>query len=213
METSQYPQTPNQLAPKRNTFDINLILKLGGVLAVLFLLFLPVAGCQGTNSANINGIDIIKGKNMDIAIRIFFILSLICGVVLFLFKKPMQLSIMAIAGIVTFLASYFIAKSKAGMDIMEMKVGAYLALLVYAGIAVIGFIKSASQNKQPVIYSSNQQPYYSQQQPPLTQPTVQPPVQAQQNVPRQKFCGKCGAKFPEINPGKFCTKCGEKVLY
>lgn len=219
MENSQYPQNPNQQVPQGNAFDLNLILKIGGVIAVLFLLFLPVAGCQGTNSANINGVDIIKGKNMDMAIRIFFILSLLCGVVMLLFKKPSQIAIIAIAGIVTFLVSYFIAKSKTGMDIMEMKVGAYLALMVYAGIAVVGFIKSSSQNKQPVSYSPPPQPYYSQQQPPVSQPPVQPPVQMQQSyqtqptVPKQKFCGKCGNKFPEVNPGKFCTKCGEKVLY
>lgn len=112
------------------------------------------------------------------------------------------------------------------MDVVQLKIGAYLALLTFAGIAIAGLIRLlANKNQQAIptyttrpIYTQQQQPIQQQYQqqaqtPPPPQQQVAPPPQAQQFGMKQKFCVKCGNKFPENITVKFCTKCGAKILY
>jgi len=226
---------PQPQSTSNTPLSISLILKICGALAVVFLLFLPVAGCENTNTYNVNGLDFIKGLfksggRID-GTSIFFLLSLISGVVIIFFNKPLQFIIGGAAGFVTFLAAFFITKSKTGMDIVQLKIGAYLALLTFAGIAITGLIRLlAAKNKstEPVPFIT--QPVYTQQQqtkvqqpipqqyqqqiqtPPLQQQQT-PPPQIQQPVMKQKFCVKCGNKFPEGGALKFCTKCGAKIMF
>jgi hypothetical protein len=224
---NQQPQAPSGIS-------LSLILKICGVLAVIFLLFLPIAGCKGTNAYNVKGLDMFEGifKSGKIdASSIFFILSVISGIIIIFFNKPVQFIIGGAAGLITFLAAFFIVRSKPGMDVVQMKIGAYLAILIYAGIAIAALIKAMGANstkpaysptmqptyppqpQQPIYPPQTQQPVYPPQpQQPIYPPQPQQPVQPQQTAPKQKFCTKCGNKFPENNTAKFCTKCGAKII-
>jgi hypothetical protein len=232
-------QTPNVQSAGKNAFSVNLIFKIAGALAVVFLLFLPVAGCENSgqyggydmSSYTVNGLDFIEGlfkqgSQID-ATSILFLLSMISGVVIIFLNKPLQFIIGGISGLGTFLIAFLITKSKQGGEIVVLKIGAYLALLFYAGIAVAALIRLLSLNKtaaiappytsQPVFYppkqTTLQQPVQQQYQAPThyQQPPPQQPIQ--QPARSQKFCGKCGYKFPENYTGKFCSKCGAKRLY
>ena len=219
METNNYYQKPNVQNTGSSQFSINIILKICGALAVVCLMFLPVAGCKNYNQYNVNGCDLIfKATKMDFSL-VFFILSVLCGLAIIFFNKPVQFVIGSLSGIVTFLIAFFYVKSKQGMDIMELKIGAYLALLIYMAIAVVSFIRktsvkpqSISQQFQNTQYS--QQPKYPQQQqysPPS--PVPQQPQPQQQQALKPKFCTKCGNKFPENFQGQFCTSCGSKIQF
>jgi|GEM_PF-2256258 len=221
---------PQPQSPSSSPISITLILKICGALAVVFLLFLPVAGCENTSQYNVNGLDFIKGifksgGKFD-AVSAFFFLSIISGVVIIFFSKPLQFLIGGAAGFVTFLAAFFITKSKSGMDIVQLKIGAYLALLTFVGIAIAGLIRLLANKNKNTVPAFNTQPFYTQQQPavqqqyqqqvqtPLPPPQpIAPPPQMQQPALKQKFCVKCGNKFPENVPVKFCTKCGAKILF
>ena len=255
METYNNPQTSNVQNGNKPFSTINLILKIAGALAVVFLLFLPVAGCDYNGPMNMGearnftwkGWDIVKGffnsgsvnfgmqtgTAMDTTMTLLFMLSMVCGLIILAFKKPIQFMIGGIAGLSTFLIAYFIAKNKYtgsqdGVTYgIQMEIGAYLALLCYAGIAITALIKQMSSNKNQAAPYYNAPPVYNPaQQNPVQQPVQQqfqsqqqykappPPVQQmQQNAPKQKFCSKCGYKFPDNYTGNFCGKCGTKRMF
>jgi hypothetical protein len=213
---SNIPQTNT---PQAGGFSvINLIIKICGGLAVVFLMFLPVAGCERTNDYNVSGLDIFKGifkanGEIDLSTILFF-LSVSCGIVIAILRKPLLHVILAGAGIVTFLSAYIYFKSRSNMDVVELKIGAFLAIMTYIAIIVLGIIKLATGNKsaatQPV--PLNTPPPQNYQPPPSVQQQYTPPPPPQQQIPRPKFCTKCGNKFPENYQGKFCTSCGTKIL-
>jgi hypothetical protein len=221
---------PQPQSTKSSPMSVTLILKICGALATVFLLFLPVAGCENYTQYDVNGLDFIKGltkagAQID-ATSILFIISMITGVVIVFFNKPIQFVIGGATGFVTFLAAYFITKSKQGMDIVQLKIGAYLGLLTFAGIAIAALIRLLATKNQNTVPAYNTQPIYTQQQPPVQQQYQQqvqtppppqqqaaPPPQMQNPTMKQKFCVKCGNKFPENVPVKFCTKCGAKILF
>lgn len=200
---------------------MNIILKICGALAVIFLMFLPVAGCEKTNEFNVSGLDLIKGifKSGEIdASSVLFFLSVSCGIAIIFFRKALLFMIFATSGIITFLSAYIYVKSKNGMDVVELKIGAFLAIMSFIAVIVLGIIKMATGNKsvsaqqypQPQFTPQpqfNQQPQYAQQQ-----QYMPPPPQPQQQALRPKFCTKCGNRFPENYQGKFCTSCGTQVV-
>jgi len=114
--------------------------KLAAVLAIISILFLPVAGCGGRN---VTGIDIIKEEQIEASIKIFLLLSIICGIIILFLKNYIPIAFLAIGGIVTLFISYFIAHDK--LDRIELKVGAFIAIISYAANAVIGFVTKDEQ--------------------------------------------------------------------
>lgn len=192
------------------------IIKILGGLAVVFLMFLPVAGCERTNEYNVYGYkmlrDIFKSGEIDTTWVLFF-LSVACGITIIFLRKYLLPIIFATAGIIFFFAAYIYVKSKQGMDIVELKIGAFLAIFAFIAVIVMSIIKMATGNKQAVITPVQQPQYppppqYTQQQQYVPPP---PPPPAQQQQFRPKFCTKCGNKFPENYQGKFCTQCGAKI--
>jgi hypothetical protein len=221
METNN--MVPPVTTPKSGGFNLNIILKILGGLSVVFLMFLPVAGCEGTNQYNVNGIDVIfKAQEFDISV-VFFALAVACGITIIFMRKSLLSLIFAGTGIITFLSSYFYVKSKSHMDVMELKVGAFLAIFSFIAVIVLSIIKMVTANKsaeplqfqqpQPVppppVIPQNQQQYMPPQ--PQNQYVSPPPAPPAQQTPRPKFCSKCGNKFPENFQGKFCTSCGTKI--
>lgn len=199
---------------------MNIILRILGGLAVIFLMFLPVAGCERTNEYNVSGLDMLKGifkspENAD-ASSILFFMSIGCGIAIIFMRKALPYMILATAGIISFFAAYIYVKSKQGMDVVELKIGAFLAIMAFIAVIVMSIIKLATGNKspQPVVIPPPQYPPQPQnlQQNQYTPPPPPPSPQVQQQTTyRPKFCTTCGNKFPENYTGKFCTQCGTKI--
>lgn len=218
MET--YNTTPPADSTPKGGFNMNIVLKILGALAVIFLMFLPVAGCEGTNQYSVKGTDIIFKADRVTLSMLLFILSVSCGIAIIFFRKPLMFIIFGTAGIVSFLSAYFYEKSRTGMDVVELKIGAFLAIMAYMAVIVLAIVKkvTANNNSDPLIFPSQeippppppQQQQYTHQQymPPVSPP---PPPLQQQPLTRPKFCTKCGIKFPENYQGKFCSGCGAKV--
>lgn len=119
-----------------------LISNTGAAMAIICILFLPFVGCGGQN---LTGIDVIKHNGIGIEIKFFVVASIICAGIIFALKEHIQLAVSAIAGVVSLLIAFLIAQSK--MEGLELKFGAFLALIAYSVIAVINFLGISEQNK------------------------------------------------------------------
>ncbi|MDP2304189.1 MAG: hypothetical protein Q8N03_17405 [Ignavibacteria bacterium] len=82
---------------------------LGAAIAVLCILFAPVVGCGETN---LNGLQIIQDESIGTDIKLFIIIAIICGVIIFILKNHLHLVASSIAGAVALLIAYLIAHSK-----------------------------------------------------------------------------------------------------
>ncbi len=136
-----------------------LISKYLAAIAIFSLLFFPVAGCGGGGSSDsfigssdssFTGVQILKKNGIQMVIKLFFIVSILCGVVIFFFKRQIEHIVSAIGGIVSLVIAYVIACDKfRGID---LKVGSYLGLLCYIAIIVVNrleqFKKIDSSNKE-----------------------------------------------------------------
>jgi hypothetical protein len=114
---------------------------LGAVMAVVCILFAPVVGC---GDATLNGLQIIEDKGVGGEIKLFIILALSCGVLIFFLKKHAHLVITAIAGAVSLFIAYLIAHGKNGA--IELKVGAYLAFVGYTVTAITHILEITGRN-------------------------------------------------------------------
>ena len=168
------------------------IIKLGGIIAILSFLFLPVAGCGGMN---ISGSELMKSNDIDVPVKLFIVLSMICAIVIIFHKDKTITFFSAIGGFATLVIAYLIAKSKmhSGNDFgmsngIELKSGSYLSML--------GFIVSA------IVSKSNKEL--------LDNLPINNPTQNKDNEKQSKFCQSCGKKIEDIN-AKFCTHCGTKT--
>ena len=122
--------------------NYKLISNIGAAMAIFCILFLPFVGCGGQK---LTGIDVIKHSGIGTEIKFFVVASIISAGIVFALKKHIQLAVSAIAGIVSLLIAYLIAQSK--MEGLELKFGAFLALIAYAVIAVTNFLGISEQNR------------------------------------------------------------------
>lgn len=109
------------------------IMKLGGMIAVVCFLFLPVAGC---GSMNVNGIDLIQMKDFNTEVKLLIVLSMLCGLGIVFLKDKTAVFFSSLWGIVSLIISYTITKGKMnsnndfGMtDFIELKSGSYFSIL------------------------------------------------------------------------------------
>ena len=109
--------------------------KIGAALAIICILFLPVVGC---GDQNLNGIELIKEKNIWSEVKFFIIASITCGIIIFFLKKHIMVAITAIGGIFSLIIAYLIAHDKSGS--IDLKIGSYFAFLFYSITAIISFI-------------------------------------------------------------------------
>ena len=108
---------------------------LGAAVAVLSILFAPVVGCGETN---LNGLQIIQDNSVGTEVKLFIIIAIICGVIIFFLKKHLHLVASAIAGAVALLVAYLIAHGE--NEGIELRFGAFLAFIGYAVTAVTNFL-------------------------------------------------------------------------
>ena len=122
--------------------NVKLISKLGGAVAVVSILFLPVVGCGGEN---VNGVQIIQSDHVSSDIKAFIVVAIACGGLIFILKNYIQLAVTAIAGIASLLIGYLIAKDKIGG--IDLKAGGILGIIGFLITAIISFLNS-SENKK-----------------------------------------------------------------
>ncbi len=123
----------------------NIIIKISGVLAIVSILFFPIAGC---GPINITGIDFFQAQEIDVVIKLIVGCSLLAAVAVIILKDQNQTFVAAIVGLILLVAAYFVAKSKMkpnGNDFMDMS-GA-ITLKSGAYLSVIGFVVAAIVSK------------------------------------------------------------------
>ena len=128
------------------------ILKIIAAISIVAIIFFPVAGCGGENAT---GLDIIKAKESQLphGIKLFVIISIMSGCVIFFLKDNLHMIISSITGIVTLLISYLIAKDKLG-GYLDLKIGAYLGILGYGAIALLSYLKISGKNNSEMLTKS-----------------------------------------------------------
>jgi len=126
------------------------IIKLAGILALISMLFLPMAGC---GTLTFSGLDIIKNNDTDGTIRILLIAAIVAAVLVIILKSRPQIIFASIVGIVLLVIAYIYMKSNlkpkgdlggelnnfnlgdlnnlSGGDIIELKSGSYLAVISF----------------------------------------------------------------------------------
>lgn len=168
------------------------IIKLGGMLAIVCFLFLPVAGC---GSMTITGIDLVKMKDIDASVKLFAVLAMLCAIAIIILPDKTLAFFSAIGGLISLLIAFLIMKGKmsSGNDFgmsnaIELKSGSYLSML--------GFIISAAVSKVKNEIISN--------------PTSNPLVENNNQSGPLNFCHSCG-KMIENGKSQYCENCGVKL--
>lgn len=113
----------------------------GGAIAVVCILFLPVIGC---GNETINGIEIVQSRNVSVEIKFFIVLSVIAGVAILFLKQQVAAFVAGIIGLASLLFSYLIAHNK--MQAIELKMGAYLAMIGFVITAVVNAMGIQKKN-------------------------------------------------------------------
>lgn len=168
------------------------IMKIGGMVAIVCFLFLPVAGC---GPQTINGVDLLKMDDIDISVKIFAVLAMVMALGIIFLQDKLQVFFSAIAGLIALVVAYLIAKSKMhsgndfGMaDAIELKSGSYLSMLGFIISAVVSKTKNELLGDQQLNFSPSNQ----------------------NNKKQSNFCASCGKKV-EDSETQFCENCGSKL--
>ncbi|PQJ12993.1 hypothetical protein CJD36_004410 [Flavipsychrobacter stenotrophus] len=112
---------------------------MGGVIAIVSILFLPIIGCGGDT---ITGVGIFKSNQVSSEIKLFIGIAVLMGLVLIFLRKYLVAAITGIAGLVSLLIAYSIAHSKiAGI---ELKFGAFFAMIGFAISSLVNFLKMSN---------------------------------------------------------------------
>lgn len=108
--------------------------KIGGVLALVALLFLPLGGCGG---ASLSGFDVLSSGKVGAGIKFMLLISAGCAVAAFFLKKAPALFSTGGGGIAGLIAGFVIARQSFPI---EMRVGAYLSMLGFILVLAEGFM-------------------------------------------------------------------------
>jgi len=117
------------------------LVKMGGIVAIAAILFLPMAGC-GLHT--VTGIAIFQSNGIGVMVKMFLAVSLICAVSAIFLKTAMPILTSGVVGLGTLIISYLIAKSAASVSI-ELKAGAYFAIVSFMIIVISGLILSGTK--------------------------------------------------------------------
>ncbi|OGP64201.1 MAG: hypothetical protein A3K22_06205 [Deltaproteobacteria bacterium RBG_16_42_7] len=111
-----------------------LLSKIGGVFALISLLFLPLGGCGG---ASVSGFDVLRAGDVGIGIKFMLLISICCAIAAFLLKKAPAFFVAGGGGLGGLFVAYIVARQSFPV---EMKIGAYLAILGFGAILAEGFL-------------------------------------------------------------------------
>lgn len=123
-----------------------LLSKIGGIVALISILFLPVGGC---GKLGLTGIEILSATDKEIEIpseiKLMIVFSLISAFLAIFMTEVLILFICGSCGIAGILIAYQISRSK--VPVVELKIGAFLAIIGFALVLVEGFLLSKRQDR------------------------------------------------------------------
>lgn len=114
-----------------------MISSLGAGIAILSILFLPVAGCM---EYNITGLEILSKEEIEPESKLYIIAAIGCGILIFFLANRIGRAVSAIGGGISLFIAYFIAHAE--NELIEMRAGAIIAILSYTAIAILNFTTS-----------------------------------------------------------------------
>lgn len=113
-----------------------LLSKIGGLLAVISLTVLPLAGC---GNYTLSGVEVLTSDNFSTGIKILLMISVLCAVGGLFSKSKAAFLVLGFAGLGSLLASYLVLRKELYGNI-EMKTGGYLSVIGFILILGDGFI-------------------------------------------------------------------------
>jgi hypothetical protein len=168
------------------------LIKLGGIIALISFLFMPVAGCGGMN---ITGTDLFSMNGVEDSVKIFAGLAMLCALAMIFIPNTILTLASSIVGIISLVLTFMIVKGKmhSGNDFgmsngVELKSGSYLSILSFIFSAIVSALNKEIFPDQQV----NRRP-----------PNQDNPISV-------NFCRSCGGKVANNND-QFCDKCGSKL--
>ena len=131
-----------------NTTSTTIIIsRILSFISILSILLLPIAGC---GNDKVTGSEVIISDEVAIEIKLFLIISVICGLLILFLKKYTHAIIVSALGAITLLVSYFIAKDKV-LGNLDLKVGAFVAIIGYVLTSLLCLFKIFEKNKIVVL--------------------------------------------------------------
>ena len=109
---------------------------MGGTVALVSILFLPIVGCGGDNAT---GLQVIQSTNIPGNIKVFVALAAFAALLCIFLWHHIAAIAASIGGFVSLLIAYNLGHSK--LEGIEMKAGAYLAMLGFAVTVIVNFLK------------------------------------------------------------------------
>ena len=115
--------------------------KIGGVLSLISLLFLPlVRGCQ----VSVTGFDVLKAGDVGPGIKLMLIISIACAIVVFFLKTAIPFFITGGGGIGGLLGAYTIARQKIPL---EIEIGTILSIIGFGLVLAEGFLLQSQKGE------------------------------------------------------------------
>lgn len=116
----------------------------GAVIAILSILFLPVVGC---GDENLTGVDLVQLQEVGLDTKIFTIAAILSGLFVLVSRNPITKGIGALCGALALIIAFLLARY--GYEFIELKLGAYIAIIGYVFSALVSFIHSNKPETPP----------------------------------------------------------------
>ncbi|HLD36482.1 MAG TPA: hypothetical protein VJC37_07150 [Planctomycetota bacterium] len=110
--------------------------KMGGIGAIASILFLPLAGC-GIHV--VTGIGMFASSDISAIVKVLLTISLVCAAAVISLKAAIPILASGAVGLATLITAYLMAKNAASVPV-ELKAGAYFALVAFALVLISGLL-------------------------------------------------------------------------
>lgn len=114
--------------------------KIGGLVALVSIAFLPIAGC---GSVGVSGWDIIRANDVGILLKGLILFSALCALFAALTTAVTGLFVTGGGGILSLLIGYTLARQNIPVD---LKVGAYLAFIGFGLVLVDAVLRQQKES-------------------------------------------------------------------
>jgi hypothetical protein len=102
--------------------------KMGGIVALASILFLPMAGCE---LQSVTGIDMFTSKDISFIVKIFLAISLICAAWVIFLKSAIPILANGVVGLAALTIAYLMAKSAAPVSVEWITPVTHTRLITY----------------------------------------------------------------------------------
>ena len=116
--------------------------KAGGILAIISLTVLPLAGC---GNSTVSGIEVLTTEDVSIGVKLLLIVSVLCAIGALFGKTRVVFLTLGLVGLGSLITSYVILRQEY-YNMIEMKTGGYLSIISFILILGDGFISSQNNS-------------------------------------------------------------------